>query len=59
MKDIADADYTYAKKVCKNLEKIKLGQYHDLYIQSDTLLVVDVFNNFRNTYLKIYGLDPA
>ena len=59
MKDITDADYTYAKRVCKNFEQIKLGQYHDLYVQSDTLLVVDAFNNFRNTYLKIYGLDPA
>ena len=37
MKDFTDADYTCVKRVCKNFEQIKLGQYHDLYVQSDTL----------------------
>ena len=36
-----------------------LGEYHDLYVQSDKLLLVDVFENFRNMCLKIYELDPA
>ena len=36
-----------------------LGEFHDLYIQSDTLFLADVFENFRNTFLKVYGLDPA
>ena len=34
-----------------------LGQYHDLYVQSGTLVLSDVFENFRNIYLKIYELD--
>ena len=54
MEDIADADYVHAKRVCKNL-----GEYHDLYVQRDTLLLADVFENFRNMCLKIYQLDPA
>ena len=36
-----------------------LGDYHDLYVQSDTLLLADVFNNFRDKCLKEYELDPA
>ena len=36
-----------------------LGEYHDLYIQSNILLLADVFENFRNKFIKIYELDPA
>ena len=36
-----------------------LGDYHDLYVQNDTLLLADVFNNFRDMCLKEYELDPA
>ena len=35
------------------------GGYHDLYVQSDTLLLADVFKNFRNMCIKVYELDPA
>ena len=59
LEDITDADYAHAKRVCKDLEIKNLGEYHDLYVQSYTLLLVDVFENFRNMYLKIYELDPA
>ena len=37
----------------------KLGEYHDLYVQSDTLLLADVFGNYRNMCLEIYELDPV
>ena len=36
-----------------------LGEYHDLYVQSETLLLAEVFENFRNMFLEIYELDPA
>ena len=40
--------------------KIKnLGEYHDLYVQSDTSLLADVFENFRDKCIEIYELDPA
>ena len=52
MEDITDADYVHAKKVCKDFEIKNLGEY-DLYVQSDTLLLVDVLENFRNMCLKI------
>ena len=38
---------------------MKLGEYHDLYVQRDTSFLADVFENFRNMCLKIYELDPA
>ena len=56
MENITDADYAHAKRVCKDFEIKNLGEYHDLYIQSDTLLLVDVFENLRNMCLKIYFL---
>ena len=59
MEDITDADYTHVKKVCKDFEIKNLGEYHDLYVRSDTLLLADVFENLRNMCLKIYELDPA
>ena len=47
MEDITDADYAHAKRVCKDFE-IKNLEYHGLYIESDTLFLADVFENFRN-----------
>ena len=51
--------YRNAKRVFKNLSNKNLGDYHDLYVQSDTLLLADVFENFRNMRIKVYELDPA
>ena len=59
MEDITDADHRHAKRVFKSLNNKTLGDYHDLYVQSDTLLLADVFENFRNKCIEIYGLDPA
>ena len=57
MEDITDADQAHAKRVCKDFEIKNLGEYHDLYIQSNTLLLADVFENFRNMFLEIYEPD--
>ena len=57
--DISDIDYRHANNVFKVFKLENLGDYHDLYVQSDTLLLADVFNNFRDMYIKEYELDPA
>ena len=59
MEDISDIDYRHANNVFKVFKLEKLGDYHDLYVQSDTLLLADVFNNFRDMCLKEYELDLA
>ena len=59
MENITDADHRHAKRVFKEFNNKNLGNYHDLYVQSDTLLFVDVFENFRNKCIEIYELDPA
>ena len=59
MEDIIDAAYTHAKRVSEAFEVKRLGEYHDLYVQSDTLLLADIFDKFRNTCLEIYEVEPA
>ena len=59
MEDLTDADYAHTKRVFKDFEIKELGEYHDLYVQSDILLLADVFENVRNICLEIYELDPA
>ena len=59
MEDISDIDYRHANNVFKRFILENLGDYHNLYVQSDTLLLADVFNNFRNMCIKEYELDPA
>ena len=59
MEDITDVDYKHAKIVYKYLINKHLGGYHDMYVQSDTLLLAEVFENFRNTCIKVYELDTA
>ena len=48
MEDITDEDYAHAKKVCKDFKIRNLGEYHNFYVQNDTLLLANAFENFRN-----------
>ena len=59
MENIEDIDYRHGNNVFNKFKLNNLGEYHDLYVQSDTLLLVDVFENFRNKCLEVYELDPA
>ena len=59
LEDISDEDYTHAQKVWDVFEIRNRGEYHDFYVQNDTLLLPDVFEKFRDTCIEIYGLDPS
>ena len=58
LEGISDKDYAHAQNVfqeyCTNM-----GDYHDLYVQTDTLLLADVFEKFKEKCIEIYGLDPS
>ena len=49
----------HAQKVWEVFEIRDLGEYHNLFVRTDTLLLADVSENFRNMCLEIYGLDPV
>ena len=53
IEDTTDADYIHAKRVCRDFKTKHLGEYHDLYLKSDTLLLTNVFENFYK--MCIYG----
>ena len=56
---ITNEDYAHAQKVWDTFNINNLGEYHDLYVQSDTALLADVLENFRDKCIEIYRLDPA
>ena len=59
MSDVSDKDYDHARKVWKEFEIKNMGEYHDLYLLTDTLLLANVFESFRSVCMDNYGLDPA
>ena len=59
MEKMEDIDYRHGNNVFNKFKLNNLGEYHDLYVQSDTLLLADVLENFRDMCLKEYELDPA
>ena len=59
LEDITEKDYGHEQKVCEELKLKQLGDYHNLSAQKDTLLLADIFENFRHKCIKTYELEPA
>ena len=59
LENIDDIEYRHGNNLFKKFKLNNLGEYRNLYVQSDTLLLADVFENFRNMCIKVYELDPA
>ena len=57
--DITDGDYQHALNVWETLNIKNMGQYHDIYLTTDVLLLTDVFEAFRDTAISSYQLDPT
>ena len=59
LKEISDQEYNQYLKVWNSIDNVNLGKYSDLYLKIDVLALADVFEEFRNTSLKAYELDPC
>ena len=59
MEFITNTDYNHTKRISKDFDIKHLGEYHDFYLKRDTLLLADVFGNFKKMCLDIHKLDSA
>ena len=58
LEDISDKDYEHPKKCLENIAQT-WGEYHDLYVHTDTFLLADIFQKLRDKCIETYGLDPS
>ena len=56
---ITNREYHHARQVWETFNLKNMGEYHDLYLKCDVLLLADVFESFRKTCLQYYKLDPC
>ena len=59
MSNISEDDYQLVQRVWKEFKIHNLGDYHNLYLRTDIILLANIFEAFRDTFLEHYSLDPA
>ena len=59
MSGVGDSEYDHAHNVWREFGIKDMGEYHDLYLRTDTILLANVFESFRSFCMENYGLDPA
>ena len=59
MSGVSDGDYEHACRVWREFGIRNMGEYHDLYLRTDVVLLANVFESFRRVCLENYGLDPS
>ena len=59
MSGVDDIEYDHARNVWREFGIRNMGEYHDLYLKTDTILLANVFESFRSVCIENYGLDPA
>ena len=59
MSGVGDSEYEHARNVWREFRIRNMGEYHDLYLKTDTILLANVFESFRSVCMENYGLDPA
>ena len=59
MSGVSDGDYEHTCRVWREFGIRNMGEYHDLYLRTDVVLLANVFESFRRVCLENYGLDPS
>ena len=59
MSGVGDKEYDHASNIWREFRIRNMGEYHDLYLRTDTILLANVFESFRSICIENHGLDPA